>query len=344
PLPDFELLIDKGRFDALRDFDHIVIASPDIRDWTQTFLAVDYRVSREEVKLAIERAVAANGEVIEWVDDGGFLRGNPRPRDPEQEDADNRWFVFLEGKIAIYVREEFLPSIMAGPAGDDRKTTGEFVANLAKVRRFAARQPDAGMQLVLKDIRRNLKRSTLPFKIPDEFEISASAAEDPEVVVRGTFVDVVEAKAFIKWWTEELGKQIAQSFTLKLQVGWVYDLFELERDGKTVTLRAQLTSGQAQKIMQFAADGSRKVAKKTPEEIEEMKRRRLEAMKARKGGKLPPSALDPNPQTQPKPKPQPDEAVETPSPAPSTPDADTVQPVKPTKTPPEDGKGGNVPG
>lgn len=299
PLPDFELLIDKGRFDALRDFDHIVIASPDIRDWTQTFLAVDYRISREEVQRAIERAAAANDEVVEWVDDGGPLRGNPRPRDPEKEDADNRWFVFLEGKVAIYVRDEFLPSILAGPADDDRKTAGNFVANLSKLRRFAERQPDAGLQLVIKGIRRSLKKEpkiggkALPFKFPDGFELSASASAEPEVVLRVDFADVVEAKAFLKWWKEDLAAIIDDSLALKLQMGWVYDLLQPEREGHQVALRGEMTTDQALKVMQFAADGSRKIAKKTPEEIAEMRQRRLEALKARRGGKLPPSALDP---------------------------------------------------
>lgn len=299
PLPDFELLIDKGRFDALRDFDHIVIASPDIRDWTQTFLAVDFRISREEVQRAIERAAAVNGEVVEWVDDGGLLRGNPRPRDPEQEDADNRWFVFLEGKVAIYVRDEFLPSILAGPADDDRKTAGNFVANLSKLRRFAERQPDAGMQLVIKGMRRSIKKEPkiagkpLPFKFPDGFELSASASAEPEVVVRVDFEDLVEAKAFLKWWKDDLAAIIDGSFAIKLQMGWLYELMQAEREGNQVVLRGQMTTDQALKVMEFAADGSRKIAKKTPEEIAEMRQRRLDALKARRGGKLPPSALDP---------------------------------------------------
>jgi hypothetical protein len=336
PLPDFELLIDGGRFDALRDFDHIVIASPDIRDWTQTFLAVDFRVSRAEVQRAIERAAAADDHVIEWVEDGGLLRGNPRPTDPKKEDADNRWFVFLEGKVAVYVREEFLPSILAGPTDDDRKTAGNFVANLSKLRRFADRQPEAGMQIVLKGLRRNIFKKApklggkpLPFQLPDGFELSASATEEPEVVIRVEFANVVEAKAFLKWWNEDLRALIDGSLAIKLQAGWLYDLFEPERDAAQVTLRGQMTTDQALKVMQFAADGSRKIAKKTPEEIAEMRQRRIDAWKARRGGKLPPSALDPK---APDPKaPDPN----APDPAPADDPAETPPPPPVTRQKPE---------
>jgi hypothetical protein len=346
PLPDFELLIDAGGLDAMRDFDHIVIASPNIQDWTQTFLAVDYRISRAEVQRAIERAVAADDHVIEWVEDGGLLRGNPRPKDPKKKDGDNRWFVFLEGKIAIYVRDEFLPSILEGPAGDDRKTAGNFVANLAKLRRFAERQPDAGMQLVFKGLTRILKKGIkiggkpLPFKIPDGFEVSASAAQEPEVVIRGEFTNVVEAKAFVKWWDDELSALLDGSFTLKLTVGWIYDLLAVERDGVEVTLRGQMTTDQAVKAMQLIADGTRKIAEKTPEEIAAMRQRRIDAWKARRSGKLPPSALDAKAADAKAPDAKQPPAAEDPPKTPPTPPTPVPEPAK---TPVNDPAGGDEP-
>lgn len=348
PLPDFELLIDKGRFDALRDFDHIVIASPNIQDWTQTFLAVDYRISREEVQRAIERAAAADGNVIEWIEDGGPLRGNPRPKDPEADDPDNRWFVFLEGKVAIYVREEFLPSILAGPAGDDRKTAGNFVANLAKLRRFADRQPEAGMQLVFKGIRRSLKKGIkvggkpLPFKIPDELEISASAAEEPELVIRFEFETAADAKTFGEWWESEVLLD-ALDFGTKLVAGPIYRQLAVERDGVRVALRGQLTTDQTVMLMGAIAKGSAQIARKSPAEIAEMRQRRIDALKARRGGKLPPSALDPKAPKAPGTTPggetkaddgkAPSEAPSDPPPIHADPDAPEPSPAPPEPAP-----------
>lgn len=292
PLPDFEYLIDQGRFDALRDFDHIVIASPDIRDWTQTFLAVDLKVSQEEAQRGVERAAATRNEVVEWVNDGGYLRANPRPADPDAIDPDNRWFVFLEDDLAVYVREEFLPNIIEGPADDDRKTAGNFVANLTKLRRFARRQPKSALQIVVSDVRKNIRKNPLPFEIPDEFEISVSSELNPQVLIRTKFDTVEDARLAEKWWAKDLLDKINSNFTLRLQAKPMYVLFELEREGRSVRLSGQLSTDQAKLIMEFAADGARKVAGKTPEEVEEMRRRRVEAIKARRNGKLPPSALD----------------------------------------------------
>lgn len=351
PLPDFEMLIDRGRFDALRDFDHIVIASPDIRDWTQTFLAVDYRISREEVQRAIERAAAADDQVVEWIEDGGVLRGNPRPTDPAKEDADNRWFVFLEGKVAIYVREEFLPSILA-TTDDDRKTAGNFVANLSKLRRFAERQPDSGMQLVFKGLRRAFKRDPkingkpLPFKIPDALEVSASAAEEPEVVLRVELGNAAEAKAFVEWWHGDFNDLIKGNLAIRFAWGWLVDLLSVERDEARVTLRGQLTTDQTLKVMEALAGFSRDVAKKTPEEIAAMRQRRLDALKARKNGKLPPSALDPKASGASESK----ASTDTPpagQPAPSpagSPSEPSAAPPEPAKTPADAPADGDAPG
>lgn len=291
PLPDFQYLIAGGGFDALRDFDHIVLASPDLRDWRQTFLAVDYRVSRAEVQRAIERAAAANEETIAWIEENGIIRGNPRPIDESEPDIDGRWFVLLEDKIAVYVREEFLPNILANEVGED-KTAGNYVANLTNLRKFAARQPTAGLQVVLKDLHRALKKSGVPFKLPDSIEMSAEAAEDPELLIRGEFSSVVEAKAFEQWWKIKVPTFFDKSFQLKIAKGMFYDAVEIERDGKEIRLWARFDRKQATLLLSFIADTSAKLQKKSPEELAELRQRRKDNWLRRKGGKLPPSALD----------------------------------------------------
>jgi hypothetical protein len=307
PLPDFQYLIAGGGFDALRDFDHIVVASPDLRDWRQTFLAVDYRVSRDEVQRAIERAAAANDEQIEWIEEKGIIRGNPKPIAEGEPDVDGRWFVLLEDKIAVYVREEFLPHILEEEVGDD-KTAGNYVANLTKLRTFAARQPTAGMQVVLKDMNRAIKKSKLPFELPDTIELSAEAVEDPELLVRGEFASVVEAKSFEKWWKEAVPAYLDSSLQLKIAKGMIYDPVEIERNDTEIKLRAQFTKKQATLILTLIADSSAKFLKKKPEELAELRAQRKENWLKRKNGKLPPSALDgdaPNDSKTPAPTPTP---------------------------------------
>jgi hypothetical protein len=288
PLPDFAYLIGAGGFDALRDFDHIVIASPDIRDWRQTFLAVDYKIPREEVQHAIERAAAKNDETVEWIEENGIVRGNPKPLDDSEPDIDPRWFMLLEDGIAVYVRPEFVEHVLAAEAGDT-KTAGNYVANLTKLRKFAAAVPTAGLQVVIKDLRSALKRAKLPFEMPDTIELTAEASEDPELLIRFEFAALVDAKAFELWWKNEMPKLIPAA--AKMLIGGTLDQLQISREGKEVHLWSRFDSKQTAMLLGIIADNNAKYFKKTPEQLEELRRERKANWLERKNGKLPPSVL-----------------------------------------------------
>lgn len=290
PFPDFEYLVYGGGFDPMRDFDHIVIASPDLRDITQTFLAVDYTMSREDVKAAIERAAAANNQTIEWAETAGVIRGNPKPRDDEP-DKDPRSFVLLEDKVAVYVRDEFVDAIINSDGGD-AKTLGNFVANLTNLKRFAARIPAAGLQLKWKDIHAALKRVRgLPFPLPDDFELTAEASETPEVLLRLEFLSAVDAKEFEKFYRETLPREIDKNMMLRFTVKSIYDAMEVERSGKELKLWTELTTKQLETLLQVIAQQNAKYQRLDPEEMKERRRLRQERWEQREGGNLPPSAL-----------------------------------------------------
>ncbi len=268
PLPDFEFLVEGGGFHPLVDFDYMVIASPDVRDVTQTFLAVQYNLPREEVVRAVERAAERAGETIEWEERGGRLMGNPRPVDPNRPDVDPRWIVLLDDRVAVYVREEFLPHIVEGPDGE-KKTSGNFVANLTRMRRFAAREPRAGMQVVLKDIHAALKRVRgLPFPMPDHVEVTVEASRSPTLAIRAVFLSADDARAFSKWYERDLEKILDDNWTIKAVVWWIYRLLELETHGKEVRIYGTFTTKQAESVLDMLASFSRKMLHKTPEQAE----------------------------------------------------------------------------
>ena len=290
PLPDFQLIIEGGGFHALRDFNYLVIASPNLRDVTQTFLAVEYKLTQEEMIAGLERAAAADGESIEWIEKDGRKMGNPVPSENPEKDRDPRWFVFLDDKVAVYVREEFLPAIARGD-DDTRKTAGNFVANLTKMKTFAAREPRAGLQLVLKDINASIKIKKSPFEIPDSIELMAEAKAAPELMIKTEFLDEVAAKRFENQWKNDLPRFIDEKvpFLVRGMVKGFYDDTEFTLDGKLVTLRSDFSESQAKLILEQIAAGSRKMLRRTPEEIEAARKRREEMWEKRLNGKLTPS-------------------------------------------------------
>ncbi len=294
PWPDFELLVSKGGLDPLRDFDHIVIASPEIRDWRQTFLAVDYKMSREQLKAAIERAVRRNGETIEWKVTGGIESGNPKP--PEgKPDVDDRYFVLLPDKVAVYVHSAFLEHVLAGPKGED-KTSGNFVANLTRMKQYAARQPGSGFQLKVSEFAKAFKvrkaRSDLPVDRVDEFELSVEAATEPHLTIRISMLDLVSAKLLEKFWKETLRELIDDKIALKIYAGALYESAEFERKGKEITIRGQFTETQITWFLDIVGDSVAKMMKKSPEELAKQRQERLENWEKRNQGKSGPAALD----------------------------------------------------
>jgi hypothetical protein len=355
PLPDFQFIVEGGGFHALRDFNYLIIASPNLRDVTQTFLAVEFKLSQAEMIAGLNRAAEADGETIEWITKDGRTMGNPAPAGAPDKDRDPRWFVFLDDKVAVYVREEFLPSITQGPDDAKGKTAGNFVANLAKIKTFAAREPRAGLQLVLKDIHASVKIKKSPFEIPDGLELMAEAAASPELIIKSDFLDDVAAKRFENQWKDDLPKVIDEKipFLVRGMVRSFYDGTTFTLDGKEVTLRSEFSESQATLILDQIAGQARKMLRKTPEELEADRKRREELWEARKNGKLTPSqALEklsgkpadpgksgppatPDPRT---PDPAPADPPK-PEPAPAPPPADpppAVDPPKPAEPPPAD--------
>lgn len=299
PLPDFDFMVTGGGFHALKDFNYIVIASPNLRDLTQTFVAVEYRLSQAEVQAGLDRAAAAQGLAIEWEVRDGLKMGNPRPVANPDGDDDPRWFVFLDDDVAVYVREEFLPAILGGPDAAKGNTAGNFVANLTKLRSFAAREPRAGLQLVLKDIRASVKlKKEPPFPIPNNLELMAEAAPAPELVVKSEYLDDVEAAQMERQWTTDLPQFIDDKvpFYARFMVRSFYEATEIARDDKALNLRADFTKAQAKFILEQIAEQSSRMLRRTPEQLEAARKRREEMWAARKNGKLTPSqALTPKP-------------------------------------------------
>ncbi|MEM6296973.1 MAG: hypothetical protein AAGA54_37255 [Myxococcota bacterium] len=257
PLPDFEYLVKKGGFDPLKDFDHILIASSNLRSVTQTFLAVDYKLSRDAVKAKIETAVAAEKHTIEWKDHDGILSGNPVPADGSA-DRDPRHFVLLKKKVAVLVRPEFLAAVTGEEVGEE-KTAANFVSELTKLRRYSRRIPTAGMQFVANDLHAALKRKTAgSFELPNDIEFTMEAQKDPEFHMRFKFASGSAAKDFVKWWNGKFRDVIDGNLTAKIMFGSVIDDIEVERKNREVTMWGELSRSQIELILTTSASQVKK--------------------------------------------------------------------------------------
>lgn len=276
PLPDFRYLVDKGGFDPLKDTNHILVASSNLRSVTQTFLAVDHTISREAMKTKIEAAARNSKQTIEWKEQGDALSGNPVPADGSADD-DPRHFVLLKGNIAVLVRPEFLPAVLGDEVGKE-KTAANFVGELTKLRRYARRIPTAGVQAVAHDLHAALKKtSTGSFELPNDIEFTMEARKNPEFHLRLKFMNAAGAKTFLGWWNGKFRDFIDGSLTTKMMLGGIIDDIEVEQKRREVTIWGELERAQIELILKTMGS----VVEKEQKRVQKQRRKRDAANKAR---------------------------------------------------------------
>lgn len=290
PLRDYQLLVDDAGFNVWEDFEFIVMGSPDFTDMTQAFVAVQYEFGHAEMKAGVDRACAKAEMVVDWREENGATIGDPRMIDPEQDEFDDRQFVLLPGdSVALYVREEFIPQIIAGPEGGKGKTSGNFVANIAKMRKFTQAEPKAGVQLVLADLRSVIK---LPkdsaFDVPDRVELMWEAAKTPELVVKIDFIAEEHATKAETYWNEQLEQDLRDSGAW-MTVGGMIEATVVEREGKQLRLRHEFGEAAARITLQMLAKEFGKAMRYSKKQSEAAKALRAKNWEARQGGKLLPS-------------------------------------------------------
>lgn len=320
PQDDFRFLVDGGGFHPWKDFEYMLIASTNIADPTQNFIAVSHRLDAAAIKSGINRACANFELQADWVIRDGKEMVNPRPLDPEVEDDDPRWFIILDDKTAIYIRDEFLDAVIKGDDGTSRNSSRNFVAQVTRMRRYARAEPKAGFTLVFKDIRKAVRGGGGDFKIPNSADFTFEAAVAPEVVLKAEWPNSGEAEEFVEFFEGPLKKLIDGHFAVKIVVGSIYNSVQVTRDGRKVVLRSQLNASQAKSLAEMIAGQVRKVTKTSENAHSKAKAMRdrsraemQEEREARKRGDLAPKQVPPKIEEAPSPKPETMPADETPA-------------------------------
>jgi hypothetical protein len=129
-LPDRRRLIDGTGLDLYRDFDALLIATPNPMDDAVTFLAVRHRLTDEALMAALGRGADAAGRPIAWRREGGRPVGTRRPRRATADagvvlvERDDRILVLPQPGLAIVAPPAYaallLPRAGVGAAGEQR--------------------------------------------------------------------------------------------------------------------------------------------------------------------------------------------------------------------------------
>jgi hypothetical protein len=114
-LPDRHRLIEGTGLDLYRDFDGLIIATPNPMDDAVTFLAVRHHLTDAALKAALERGAKAARKPIEWQTIGGRpvgLRRPPAGAAHEGLDRDDRILVLPKASLAIMATRAYAAQLL----------------------------------------------------------------------------------------------------------------------------------------------------------------------------------------------------------------------------------------
>jgi hypothetical protein len=127
-LPDRRRLIEGTGFDLYRDFDNLLIATPNPRDPAVTFLAARHHLGDVALKLGLDRGAKATGRPIRWRTVDGRpvgLRQHGKNADPSSLDRDDRILVLPGTNLAIVATPAYAAQLLGRDpsAGSPAKPT-----------------------------------------------------------------------------------------------------------------------------------------------------------------------------------------------------------------------------
>ena len=142
-LPDRRRLLDGTGLDLYRDFDALLIASPEPRNDKVTFLAARHRLKDAALRAALDRGAAATGHKIEWRVEDKRPVGVRRPRaaaagEIADLNLDDRIFVLPQPSLAVIAPPAYAEQLLgrrARPsAGASQKAVDAGVADAGSTR------------------------------------------------------------------------------------------------------------------------------------------------------------------------------------------------------------------
>jgi hypothetical protein len=295
-LPDRRRLIEGTGLDLYRDFDALLIATPDPTDVAVTFLAARHHLKDAALMAALAKGAAAAGRPIEWrQEDGRPVGVRPQapgaPGKPVVLDRDDRIFVLPQPSLAVMAPPVYAQRLLgtrAGPtpgpgsdAGSEdasqprkgRISWSELVARI-DAENSALPEDAVFMLTVLLETRAPARslvvpgtRGTVDDDLPPPAEprrllltVVAAIEPTPLIDLYGEFESEREAVA----WERDLPgfKRKILTNPLLLLGGFaaLVDRAELSRDASTIAVHISATPDELQRLLNLAANLTRSAA------------------------------------------------------------------------------------
>jgi hypothetical protein len=296
-LPDRRRLLEGSGLDLYRDFDALLIATPEPRDDRVTFLAVRHHMKDAALQAALNRSAAAVHHTIDWRMEGGRPVGIRRTASSAEKTTiqpDDRIFVLPQPSLAVIAPPAYAGALLgksvASPgrqAGDAGAPDAGQAAGTGKSTRISwselVARIDAEDSALPEDAVFMLTATNLVLfpgvspVVPGtrgqvEEDARAGAMPNPQVITLVAGIDPVPYLEFIaefgnesdaRAWEREFPawKRHLLVNPVVLLAGFapLLDRFELEREGSSVYLRTDATAQEMQRLLALTTNLARTV-------------------------------------------------------------------------------------
>jgi hypothetical protein len=295
-LPDRRRLLEGTGLDLYRDFDALLIATPNPFDDTVTFLAARHRLDDEGIRAALDRGAAAAGRPIVWRQEAGRpvgVRTSPRepppagqPAAPAAVDRDDRLFVLPQTHLAVIAPPAYAKLLLASaapassgrgrgdggaPAAGERPPGRRDWTDL--VARIDAEDGALPEHAVFMLTATNLLRATegragitedgsakvagVPAALPKVITLVAGTSPTSFVELTATFSAATQARAWEAEWPGWKQKLLGNPLVLLAGLNPIVSRAELERDDDRVVLRTSANPEETRRILQMIVNFAR---------------------------------------------------------------------------------------
>jgi hypothetical protein len=283
-LPDRRRLLEGTSLDLYRDFDVILIATPNPLDDAVTFLAARHHLSDQRLMDELGKGAEAAGRPITWRTEGGRPVGLRRARraagageeeGPPRLERDDRILVLPQPGLAIMAPPAYAAQLMPGKAGGKRADGGAPASQppsdarwselIARIDAEGGAMPDHAILMMTaanltgrraRGADPNAPELTAPggLRLPEFATVVVGMAPVPFLQADGEFSRAADARAWEEQWPKLRQQLLASPFLLLSGFSGIVSGAEVGRQGPTLTVRTTASSVQLRQILMFVAN------------------------------------------------------------------------------------------
>jgi hypothetical protein len=249
-MPDRRRLLEGSGLDMYRDFDALLIATPNPFDDAVTFLAVRHHLTDAQLKAALDRGAVAAGRPIAWHEEGGRPVGVRAGAG-----RDDRLFVMPKAGLAVIAPPAYAQLLLEKKDREGRPVARQSWADL--ITRIDAEDGALPEEAVFMMTASNLLRardahlvSGVP-ALPKVISMVAGTSPTSFVELTSHFAAEAEARAWENEFPGWKQKLLGNPLVLFAGLNPIISRAQLERDGRAVSLRTTASPEETRRILQM---------------------------------------------------------------------------------------------